>query len=368
MHALIFQMTVRERITLLIRRIIATILFYSGFNAFYQFMVRRNQAVVLMYHRVVDRSALNNSYLQPGMYVTKEAFEMQMEYLHKQYHVISLEELIEAIKTRTAIQHNTCILTFDDGWQDTYTHAFPVLQKYKLPATVFLVSAYIGTNQRLWPEKVSCLLTKFFKIAQFDPRWLIIYPTLEEIGFFRLSSNTGLAPAQRIEAIIETMKDLGNGEKEKAIFELEDLLKDYAELGYSEALMLSWDQIIEMSRFQITFGAHTKTHAILTKVSYDEAGQETAESKRDIEKHLLKPCWAFCYPNGAYNEPIKMIVKEEYVCAFTTQAGFVKPCDDLFMLKRIGIHNDLTFTRPMFATRISGVMHSLDRLRFLNRC
>lgn len=353
-------MTGRERLKLFVRSILAAVLFYSGFNMLYRLLAKRNHAVVLVYHRIIDSADINSSYIQPGMYVTRQAFEMQTEYLFKRYRVMGLEELIEAVKKGNRIKGNTCIITFDDGWKDTYIHVLPILKKYKLSATVFLVSDYVGTNRWFWTDKVSYLLAKYLETMEHKESSQTIYPALHRMDFFPLISKEGLTSEQKIEAIIENMKQLDQDDREKTIYELKDLLKHYTLSESSEPPLLSWDEVSEMSRTAITFGSHTKSHAILTKVSKKEATGEIVESKQEIEKRLSKPCQAFCYPNGDYDDEIKRIVSEHYACALTTQHGFVTSGDDLFGLKRIGIHNDISFTRAMFACRISGILDILS--------
>jgi len=356
MHTLALQMTGREQLKLFVRCIVAAILFYSGINALYRFVVRRNRAVVLMYHRVVDIAELNWSYLQPGMYVTKETFEMQMEYLSRRYHVVALEEFIEILKGGYRIKRNTCVISFDDGWKETYTYAFPILKKYNLPAAVFLVSGSVGRNQWLWPENVAYFFTRYFQIVQFKEHQPTIYSALQRVGFFRLVSNEGLTSAQKIEVMIETMKDLEEGEREKMICDMEEWLKDHREAECPKPLTLNWGEITEMGKSNITFGSHTKSHTILTKVSKTKALEEIVESKQEIERRLLKSCTVFCYPNGDNDDEIRKLVRQHYACAFTTQSGFVKPSDNLYGLKRIAIHNDIAFLRALFACRLTGIL------------
>lgn len=353
-------MTRKEWVKQSIKQIVAALLFYSGVNKVYSFFARRNQLLVLMYHRVIDLEAERKDYIQPGMYVTKETFAMQMNYLSEYYDVITLEEFIEAVKTRDRIKSNACVITFDDGWRDTYTQAFPILKEYNLPATVFLVSEYVGTNRWFWTERVSYLLVKYLQTMGFKESRPAFYPALARIDFFSLTSKRNLVSEEKIELIIEKMKQLKQDEREKAIKEMEDLLKDDLLSDSSERLLMNWGEIKEMSRFRITFGSHTKRHVLLTKVTKRDAIEEIVESKQEIEKCLAKPCQAFCYPNGDHDDQVKETVKEHYISAVTTQHGFVKPGDDLFGLKRIGIHNDISFTKAMFACRTSGILDLLS--------
>jgi peptidoglycan/xylan/chitin deacetylase (PgdA/CDA1 family) len=80
-------------------------------------------------------------------------FRAQMAYLHRlRYRVLSLPEALEVLSARRSLPRRAVVLTFDDGYQNFREHAFPVLQRYGFPATVFLVSGLLGQNAR-WLER-----------------------------------------------------------------------------------------------------------------------------------------------------------------------------------------------------------------------
>ena len=350
------HLTGAERIRLLIRRILAATLFYSGICSLYRFLRMRKQAVILTYHRVIDSVELGGFYIQPAVFVTEHVFRQQMQYLSRHYHVISLDELIDTLLEGKPFQRNTCVITFDDGWKDFYTHAFPILQKYNLPAAVFLVSDYVGTNRWFWPERVSYLLMQYLEVQPTLKYQLNRFPTLERIGFFGLATDSDLTPGQKIEMTIATMKALSRTEIAKAIGELQNLSPMPSKQEPKRPLLLNWAEVGRMVKWRITFGSHTSSHQILTTASNEEAQEEIIRSKGEIEKYLSMSCWAFCYPNGNYDGSIKKIVQEHYKCALAADSGFVRHGDDLFALKRIGIHNDISFTKSMFACKISGIL------------
>lgn len=104
---------------------------------FYSFWLSpRYTAPILMYHEF--------GYEESTLFVTPENFEQQMKYLKdKKYNTISLDELVTGLKAGKKFPHNTVVITIDDGWRDNYTVAYPVLKKYDLPATIFLVANYM---------------------------------------------------------------------------------------------------------------------------------------------------------------------------------------------------------------------------------
>lgn len=108
-------------------------------TAFFHFYIRPRYTVpVLMYHSISEDDS-------GSMYVKPENFRRQMDFLEKAgYSVISLNELIEGTKAGRKFSYGTVVITFDDGFEDNYLEAFPLLVKHSFPATVFLITGYVG--------------------------------------------------------------------------------------------------------------------------------------------------------------------------------------------------------------------------------
>jgi peptidoglycan/xylan/chitin deacetylase (PgdA/CDA1 family) len=119
--------------------------------------------------------------------------------------------------------------------------------------------------------------------------------------------------------------------------------------------MLTWDQAREMEAEGISFGSHTATHAILKAKTREEIHRELKESKRRLQKELSHPLDWFCFPNGEYDETALEFVKEFYIAALTVNRGVVGKGDDPFQIRRIGIHNDVSMTVPLFACRLLSI-------------
>jgi len=112
-----------------------------SFIIFYAFwLFPRYTAPILAYHHF--------GYVKQSLYVTPENFDKQMHYMkNKGYNVISLGELVEGIKQQKKFAQKTVVITIDDGYKDNFTYAYPVLKKYGFPATIFVVSDYIGVKE-----------------------------------------------------------------------------------------------------------------------------------------------------------------------------------------------------------------------------
>ncbi len=107
---------------------------------------------VLMYHRVGYPEE------DPGLYVTPESFERQMEFLKAHhYRVWPLAELVRRIQAGETIPMNVVVITFDDGYLDNFNYAFPVLKKMDFPATIFMITDNIGKENWLTEEDLRIL-------------------------------------------------------------------------------------------------------------------------------------------------------------------------------------------------------------------
>jgi len=99
---------------------------------------RRNR--ILLYHRIVD----DDIGTLPEASITQSAFAAQLAYLAQHHDVVDLETLI----AQRGMRQNMVAITFDDGFEDNLRNAYPLLKKHGMPATVFAVSDYIGTELR----------------------------------------------------------------------------------------------------------------------------------------------------------------------------------------------------------------------------
>jgi len=104
---------------------------------------------IAMYHSVNAGASPENR-----LAISTQAFERQMHFLkYHHYNVLPLESLATLIKARKKIPPKTISITFDDGYKDNYIYVFPILKKYRLPATVFIITDEVGRHDRLsWDE------------------------------------------------------------------------------------------------------------------------------------------------------------------------------------------------------------------------
>lgn len=314
----------------------------NGKRSTFPFLKRRNSRnfQILKYHRIGDGGPF-----LPSM--PTAVFRRQLEYLAERFRVWSLEDAVRAMFDGD-LPDNVVVITFDDGYRDNFVNGFPIVKELSLTATIFLATESIGSGKILWHDRV-------FRAFNTTRR-----TTLD--GFGPTSATYSIAGRrQRAEAmrcVLGFLKRLNPEERGAWIDRLVEGLA-VEDPGTVPGLMLSWDDIREMSAEGISFGSHTATHPILSRLSHNEARAEIVDSKRAIEDRLGIPVNSFAYPNGKqedFTQGTKQLLAEAgYNCAVTTIFGTNRidgngRTQDPFELRRLGIE---TRHLSLFATRIN---------------
>ena len=306
-------------------------------------------AAILAYHRVLDPALYDPDTVEPGMFVTRDAFATHLELLGSKYHVVPLDTLVRQLLTGEEIARRTVVLTFDDGWLDTYQTAYPLLKRAGLPATVFVPTALVGTRQRFWFSRAAEVAAEIWQRSD-------SLLSLNPIGPTAFVANLLAVRPSRprfIWSVLNTLKDFPPEKRENII----DRLAELAEARLrTQRELVDWDDLRRMSVDAFEVGSHTATHVLLTEVTSAAAKIELEESRRVIAEQIGRPATSLCYPNGNHDESVRRLAKTcGFACALTTAAGFADPPIDLHALPRIGVHQDVAPKASGLELLLSGV-------------
>jgi len=299
----------------------ASLLGHIRFLDVYSFVRRiltRSQVAIIMYHHVTSE---NNPLLTST--VSIEDFEKEVAFLSK-FPVLPLDVLADKLTQWQSLPARAVCITFDDGFKDNYKYAYPILRRYNLPATIFLTTGYIENSDTFWDEKIS------FAIWNTDVETF----TIDDLGCYRIQ--TASNKLQAMSRIVARLCELPDTEKSLLVEKLMEELRVEIPDGFGDDISLTWREIREMGNNGISFGAHTVTHPILTKVSLEDARNEITLSKKAIEESLGTPCTLFAYPRGRFNGELIELVREiGFTCAVTTIPRLITSNADSFMLSRL---------------------------------
>lgn len=313
----------------------------------------RGKVAILSYHRVLTRQDLGREYVQPGMYVDAGVFEAHVRFLARRFHVLTFEDLLRRwMDGDWDCEACYCVITFDDGWVDNYVHAYPVLRRYGLPATIFLPTAFIGTRERFWSDKLAACLRAYYDSEARDARGIAVTALTTRFPWLARLSMHGAGDA--IDRAIERCKAIPEAERNLLIDSLRQTLGVQTP---TERAFLGWDEIREMSRQGISFGSHSSTHRILTSLGTGELRNEASESLAVLRGSGVRFVPVFCYPNGDVSEAAVQAVRSAgYRAAVAGRFGAETASpDDLFRLRRVTVHNDVTSTTSLLELRMAGL-------------
>ena len=316
--------------------------------------------LVLTYHRVSPDVPWPDA-----LVVTPDQFEQQVNYVKRHFRLLSGREVAEIIRSRTSFPVRSCLITFDDGWKDNYTHAFPVLQAYQAPAVIFLATGYIGTNKRFWHDRLTQLL---HGVPFGEKSASAVLENLATISMEQMAQAVGEVPHQLRQSVIaeitEAWKLIEESAVEQKLQQLETLQGQSATMV--SPTMLSWEDVKAMAAGGVEFGSHTVSHALLDRLTATQLKTELLVSKETLEFHLGTPVEFVAYPNGNYNEAVIKASQDcGYVGGFTCEVGSNCDSDPPFTLKRKHVLNDLSigwngrFSEAFFAAELSGIRHAV---------
>ncbi len=280
----------------------------------------RPRVPILTFHRVND----DNDPFMPSL--PTAVFAARMAYIARHYQVLPVEELALRLQQGRTPRH-ALALTFDDGYRDNLTHVAPILKRLGLPATIFLVTGYIGTPNALWFDRVAMA----FKIAT-ARRVAVGNGRMFPLGTVR-------ERLLALDAALAHLKRVPDEDRRAAVDRLITALRPGGP-DRPKRLMLSWDEVTALRGLGFSVGAHTVTHPVLSRLAPARAWEEVQGSKAAIEKALGQAISAFAYPNGGagdYNDTVRDVVRAAgFSCAVTTRRGLNDANTPVLELRRGG--------------------------------
>ena len=281
------------------RESVSKFLNYTGILnrvSYHSRIANKNWLTILAYHRVADYDPGAAFDLDEALISAIPInFESQVKWLKQNFSIISFDSLQDC---KNIV--NPLIITFDDGYKDNYKNAYPILKKYHVPATIFLSTGYIGTSKLFWWDEIAYLMKKTEK-SKMDI----------DSTFYPL--DTAEDRKRSICLILALAKRVSDADRKNIIMQLKDKLEVEPDKSQVADIILNWDEIKEMGKNNIEFGAHTVNHPVLANVSSQEVRYEIEESKKSIETKINKEVIVFSYPvggNASFDAGAENILKE----------------------------------------------------------
>lgn len=326
------------------KKALAFIFYATGITRlvfYWQFRVRR-KILVLLYHEI----------RRPGnrfeAAVSPENFEKQVCFVRKHFEIVSVSRMLEVMSERKIPEKPLAVITFDDGYRDNLTAAYPVLRKYSAPAIIFIAAESVGNGGAMWTAAVESI----FRNSRASAVKLDSLPS-RRVFQWKDGGDERLKACHEIKTEMKRVPDAVR----HAI--LNELREKMGAEGRSEAGkfpgMLSWEEVRELSKDPLMeIGSHSLTHRMLAKLPPEEAEHELNGSRKRIEEETGEKVLYVSYPGNSYNDQVQRCAqKAGYRAAFVVDRSLNGPLEDLFGLKRVHIEDGPLY---VFLAEISLVM------------
>jgi peptidoglycan/xylan/chitin deacetylase (PgdA/CDA1 family) len=289
--------------------------------------------VGLIYHRIGDA---NGTPFDDGLWsATAEDFDRQVRWLRSNFDVIVPGDIPDAMRCPKG-RH--VLITFDDGYRDNFTVAYPILRTHGVRATFYVVTGFIDSPRLPWWDEIA---------------WMVRTSKGSEISVPTfLPSSVSYDEPHREHAVRELLHafyrlpDERTGVYLDAIAEATGTGRYTGEVGRD--MWMTWDMVREMAASGMSIGGHTVTHRVLSRMTADEQWREIAGCARRLEEELRMPMATFSYPVGlkdCFDVRTRDCLRRAQVQTAFSYYGGIRSFShwDDFDIRRIGIERDTTF-------------------------
>jgi len=311
--------------------------------------------VVFMLHRFRGVDSAADGY-DPA------ALRRALAYLRrKKYNVVSIDTLLRCNLEGRPVPDRSIAFTIDDGYRDHAEIGAPIFAEFDCPVTTFVTTGFLDEELWFWWDQIQFVFAN-------SPLLSVCTQLGDRTLEYSLQSATERAAATS--DFVDRCKVVANDVKLEAIERLaiagEVALPAKAPARYAP---MTWDQLRACEERGMTFGPHTVTHPILSRVSDQQSRWELTESWRRLSEEARRPVPVFCYPNGGSSDysqrEIATLAEMRFLGAVIGSAGFVSS-----RAVRPGQPESFQTRRFPFPDRLSYLVQSVsgaERMKYLLR-
>jgi peptidoglycan/xylan/chitin deacetylase (PgdA/CDA1 family) len=303
---------------------------------------------VLMYHEVLadDDSA------EAWTAVRVSELRQQIEYLKSAVDIVSIDEAL----TRGAAARPAAVLTFDDGGAGNHQHLLPVVKETRVPVTVFVATGHVESGRLYWFDRVVNALQVAAPVS-LDMRDV-------GLGEYAVGPPSGADNWAQIQRLLVDIKAAGVERNEELAGIVEQRAKAAGGAVRAPLQPMTVQQVRELAACpQVTIGAHSHAHSLLTQMSGPDTTADVAKSRQLLQQWTGQAVEHFAYPSGEYDARVREnVVGCGFRTAVTTEKRLWQPGSDPFAIPRMSVGRYDSASR--FKLALGGGAESVLRAQF----
>jgi glycosyltransferase involved in cell wall biosynthesis/peptidoglycan/xylan/chitin deacetylase (PgdA/CDA1 family) len=310
----------------------------------------RDRLVILGYHGIVpDQWNATPSWLM----LRASDFTSQMRFLKDHYDVVPIAEAARRIVSHEPFDGPTACVTLDDGYLNNMTVAAPILERMAIPATIYLATGMVGTDQIHWTARLEQAMFRSAR-AMLD---------VSDLGLRRYP--LGPHTASSFVRLVARLYRLAEEPRQRILLVIQTRLGISSHVDFSQFQMMSWDDVRTLqANGLIDFGGHTVNHQIVEPLNDDELEAEIGGSVEEVRRQTKSFSSTFAYPNGTptdFDERAERVLRDHQVlAAVSTIEGINDSSSPLYALRRITIGSGMSIEE--FRVRTSGAIEAAKRM------
>jgi peptidoglycan/xylan/chitin deacetylase (PgdA/CDA1 family) len=304
--------------------------------------------MVLMYHEVLGDEASAEAWTA----VPVSELRRQIEYLKSAVDILSIDDAL----ARGDADRPAAVLTFDDGGAGNHQHLLPVVKETCVPVTVFVATGHVESGRPYWFDRVVNALQVVEPISL----------DMRDVGLnvYAVGPPSGADNWARIQRLLVDIKAAGVERNEELGTLVEERAKAAGGAVRAPLQPMTVDQVRELAACpQVTIGAHSHAHSLLTQMSVADATADVAKSRRLLQQWTGQPVEHFAYPSGGYDARVREVVAGcGFRTAVTTEKHMWQSGCDTFAIPRMSVGRYDSASR--FKLALAGGARSVLRAQF----
>ena len=280
-------------------------------------------------------------------------FEKSIEFINKNYDVMLFEDLVFSNlynqQSKSIKNRKIATIMFDDGYKDNIEFAEPILKKYNIKASFYIVTDCIDKNLPTWTH----ILEHLFQFTNKQSVDLNYNFLTEELKVFILKNKTDRI--NYVRKLKPFLKNISHLDRETV---MRRVIENFDDVVLPK-LMMNWHDLLKLKKAGHYIGSHTMSHCVLgTMVDEEQIFNELVQSGKIIEERLGYFPLTISYPVGSFNLKTKELAqKAGYKIGLAVKQNIHYPIkEDLFEVSRIELYNESWWkTRLRITNRLENI-------------
>ena len=264
-------------------------------------------------------------------------FRQQIEYMKNNFNIVTMEQVIDAVEGKSELSEKALLLTFDDGYIDNYTFAFPILEEFGIQGSFFIPGKTFTTHQLLDVNKIHYILASadICKLVEDVKKEMDYYrgiefdyaPTDDLFNEYAVESRFDIKETIFVKRMLQTV--LPERLRNTISSNLFEKYVGVSEEQLAYELYMTEEQIRTMKRHGMFIGLHGYDHYWLGKLPKEQMKKDLEKALDTLDEFIDRKHWVMNYPYGSYNQDVLDYIKMKGACVgFTTEVKIADICMD----------------------------------------